>query len=56
MGIRRNQNKNEWLKKERGVCFEDVIGAIESDRVLGDIVHHNQSKYPGQKCLIVMIK
>jgi hypothetical protein len=48
--------KNVWLKSERGICFEDVLFALENDNLLDRIEHPNQLKYPGQKMLIVEIK
>jgi uncharacterized DUF497 family protein len=32
--IRWDENKNEWLKRERGVCFEQVVVLLEQDNVL----------------------
>ena len=49
------KKKNEQLKKSRQVCFEDVENAINDDRVLDIVLHHNQEKYPNQKILIVRI-
>ena len=47
--------KNEVLKKERGLCFEDVETAIESGDYIGDYPHPNQERYPNQRVLIVEI-
>lgn len=44
-----------WLKKERGICFEDVLEAIDSRRILTVVNNPNQKKYPNQKVLIVEI-
>lgn len=51
-----NEEKNILLKETRGVCFEDVVQAIEKGKILDDLEHRNQKKYPGQKMLIVKIK
>ena len=51
-----SQEKNEWLKKDRGVCFEDVITAMESGGHLATIPHPNQKRYPDQKIFIVRIR
>jgi uncharacterized DUF497 family protein len=32
--IRWDENKNEWLKRERGVCFEQIVVLFEHDNVL----------------------
>lgn len=47
--------KNEILKVERGISFEDVIAAIEDRRLLKVANHPNQKKYPKQKVMIVNI-
>lgn len=51
-----NQDKNEKLKAERGISFEQVILHIERGDLLDVIEHPNQSKYPNQQMLIVKIK
>ena len=48
-----NIDKNEQLKKQRGVCFEDVECAILDDKMVGIKPHFNPEKYPNQKILIV---
>ena len=48
--------KNEWLKAERDVCFEDVQLAFEGGRVLAVYAHPNQRRYPGQQMLVVEIR
>jgi hypothetical protein len=50
-----NDEKNEWLKKKRGVSFEMVEIAIESGDLLDRVKHTNQEKYPHQKVLFVKI-
>lgn len=50
-----NTEKNEWLKRERGVCFEDVVGAFDSGKVLDRYPYPNQKKYPNQKIAVVEI-
>lgn len=50
-----DEEKNAKLKKERGVGFEDVVTAIDEDRVLDRIDHPNQKRYPGQKIMIIKI-
>jgi len=50
-----NNNKNEELKKERGISFEDVIYYIENRQLLAILKHTNQIKYPGQKLFVLEI-
>jgi hypothetical protein len=45
--------KNIKLKSERGVSFEDILSAIEGGKVLDDLEHPNQGRYPGQRILVV---
>jgi len=48
--------KSEWLKKHRGVSFEEVVEAIEKGGLLRILRHKNPHKYPDQIMLIVNIK
>lgn len=48
--------KNEKLKLERGVGFEEVVEAWNTNDILDLVVHPNQTKYPGQKIMFVLIR
>lgn len=48
-----DQNKNERLKVEREVSFEDILVAIDEEKLLDVIRHKNETKYPHQKIFIV---
>jgi uncharacterized DUF497 family protein len=50
-----NEEKNVWLKQERGLCFEDIVIAVGEKRTLEILEHTNKKKYPNQKILIVSI-
>lgn len=50
-----DKTKNEWLKEERGIGFEDVMDAINDRRELDRIDHPNKKRYPNQKQIIVNI-
>lgn len=50
-----NEDKNQFLKKTRGIGFEDVLLAIKTDRLLTTIRHPNIKRYANQKILIVDI-
>ena len=50
-----NYEKNERLKAERGLSFEQVILHIERGDLIDVIEHPNQSKYPNQQMLVVKI-
>jgi uncharacterized DUF497 family protein len=51
-----NDEKNELLKKERGVSFEQVVLAIVSGDLIDRVKHPNPGKYPNQKVLLVKIE
>ena len=46
-------SKNEKLKKERGISFEEVIFYIEKGQVLDIIQNPNNQKYSNQFLFIV---
>ncbi|MCK5686406.1 toxin [bacterium] len=50
-----NIEKNELLKKERGICFEMVQSAIEERRFRLVASHPNKGKYPHQVLFYVLI-
>jgi uncharacterized DUF497 family protein len=51
--IRWNDEKNEKLKQERGVSFEQVVYHIERGDVIDITEHPNQEKYPGQQIYVI---
>lgn len=53
--IRWDEQKNEWLKRNRGLGFERVAVLLEQGRVLEVMEHPGQAKYPKQKMAIVEI-
>jgi len=50
-----NTEKNEILKLEREVSFEDVVYHIEKGDELDIYEHPNQAKYPNQMISVVAI-
>jgi len=54
--IRYNLEKNELLKAQRDIGFEDVILAIEAGNILDDIEHPNKERYPKQNIFIILVK
>lgn len=54
--IRYSLEKNELLKKQRDISFEDVILALESGKLLDDIEHPNKEKYSNQNIFIILIE
>lgn len=54
--IRYSLEKNEFLKEQRDISFEDVILALESGKLLDDIEHPNKERYPNQNIFIILIE
>ena len=47
--------KNEQLKKVRGVSFEEIVFHIEAGDEVDVFLHPNQERYPSQKVSVVII-
>lgn len=47
--------KNEKLKAERGIGFEEIQKAVESGSSVRIIKHPNQDRYSNQKIFVVSI-
>lgn len=50
-----NEEKNRWLKAERGLSFEAVIAAIEDGRILADLAHRDRERFGHQRVLVVQM-
>lgn len=53
--FRWNHDKNEQLKTERDVSFEEIVLAIEGDGLLDVLRHANPGKYSNQRVFVVKI-
>ena len=53
--FRWNHDKNETLKIERSISFEEMVLAIEADGLLDELRHPNADKYPNQSVLVVAL-
>jgi uncharacterized DUF497 family protein len=51
--FRWDPEKNEQLKLERGISFQNMVVAIESGCLVDILAHPNLAKYPNQKVLVV---
>jgi putative transposon-encoded protein len=51
-----NAEKNEMLKKERGISFEDIVFHIGAGDVVDIFEHPNQEHYSGQRILVVVVE
>lgn len=50
-----NSEKNEDLKKNRNISFEEIILAIHENKIVDIYEHPNQSLYNGQKIYVVKL-
>jgi hypothetical protein len=52
-----SEAKNRQLRamSERGVCFDDVVVAMDQGRLLDDIVHPAAGRFPRQRMFVVEI-
>lgn len=50
-----NEVKNDSLREERDVCFEDIVIAINQGKLLDVLAHHNPDKYGGQMVYVVLM-
>jgi hypothetical protein len=53
--IRWNEAKNEWLKKHRGVGFEEVLIAVDQGKLLDLMEHPNDLKYSDQWLMVIQL-
>ena len=51
-----NSRKNEVLKSERGVSFEDIVFHMCAGDIIDTFDHPNQEKYPGQKIHAIAVE
>lgn len=50
-----NKKKNELLKEVRGISFEQIVDAINNNKVIVELGHTNPHKYKNQKLMILVI-
>lgn len=50
-----DDDKNEWLRLNRGLTFEDVVYHVNHGDLLDDILHPNQERHPDQRLYIVRV-
>ena len=53
--FRWNHKKNEALKTQRGISFEEIVLAVEADGLIDELRHTNLDKYPNQSILVVAL-
>ena len=47
--------KNECLKRERGISFEELALLLAAGRIWKTTAHSNQRKYPNQRVFLVPV-
>ncbi len=50
-----NPEKNEWLKSERSISFEDIALLLTEGHLWRVMDHPNQEKYPNQQVFLVPV-
>lgn len=50
-----NPEKNEWLKKERGISFEEIALHLAEGHLWKVMDHPNAEKYPNQQVFLIPI-
>jgi uncharacterized DUF497 family protein len=53
--FRWSPDKNDLLKQERGVSFEDITVAVEAGALLELVPHPNPKKCPRQRIMVVEV-
>ena len=53
--FRWSHEKNEILKRERSISFEEIVLAIESGGLLDELKNPNELKYPNQLIFVIAL-
>lgn len=51
-----DNDKNDQLKRERGISFEQIVFLVLNDRILDILEHSNKMKYRDQKLYIIDVE
>ncbi len=51
-----NDDKNRWLRRVRGVTFEDIVYHIAHGDLLDVLEHPNPDRYPAQWIFVVKVQ
>jgi uncharacterized DUF497 family protein len=54
--FRWDPEKNERLKADRGISFEEIVLSVEEGGLKDILVHPNQKRYAGQVVLVVVYR
>lgn len=50
-----SDEKDAWLREERGIGFQEIVFHLEGGGYLGESRHPNHSKYPKQRVYFVRV-
>ncbi len=50
-----NSEKNEWIKKNREICFEDIAYLLSEGNLL-DIIDNPSPNFSNQQMLVILFK
>ncbi len=53
--FRWSPEKNDLLRTERGISFEEIVVAVEAGALLEVVLHPNPKRYPRQKVMVVEV-
>jgi uncharacterized DUF497 family protein len=51
-----NSDKNEQIRKERGISFQEIVLNIQLGHEAGIFEHPNQDRHHGQKVSVVLVE
>ena len=51
-----DRGKNQALISNRGISFEDILFALNNDKLVDDLPHPNREKYPNQRIMMFDIR
>ena len=51
-----DNSKNEKLRKERGISFEEIVFHLERGDILDILEYPNQDKYLGQRIFVIDVE
>lgn len=54
--FRWNHEKNEQLKIDRAISFEEMVLALEAEGLLDILCHPNAANYPNQRILVICFR
>jgi uncharacterized DUF497 family protein len=55
MKLEWSNEKNQLLKEQRNICFEDVEREILKGNILDLVPHFNKDKFPNQKIIVIKL-